>query len=216
MYMVGGIQMKRLIIINFNALLDEEEAIPVSIMLEIERIRKKGIVFSVYTANTYQEVLDYNRDFPFLDYIISLNSSHLFDVKEDKAILNEVLTSNIVNEITKLYSKHDIYFFNSKKLVSSLKEENIYKVLIKYNKRIRKQDLEKLKVKTTSVSSEDSNYLEITSKRGTLSRCIEKIITKEQISAKDVILINLSSSSTNNSAINVLSKEELLNVLRKL
>jgi len=214
--MVGGIQMKRLIIINFNALLDEEEAIPVSIMLEIERIRKKGIVFSVYTANTYQEVLDYNRDFPFLDYIISLNSSHLFDVKEDKAILNEVLTSNIVNEITKLYSKHDIYFFNSKKLVSSLKEENIYKVLIKYNKRIRKQDLEKLKVKTTSVSSEDSNYLEITSKRGTLSRCIEKIITKEQISAKDVILINLSSSSTNNSAINVLSKEELLNVLRKL
>jgi len=208
--------MKRLIIINFNALLDEEEAIPVSIMLEIERIRKKGIVFSVYTANTYQEVLDYNRDFPFLDYIISLNSSHLFDVKEDKAILNEVLTSNIVNEITKLYSKHDIYFFNSKKLVSSLKEENIYKVLIKYNKRIRKQDLEKLKVKTTSVSSEDSNYLEITSKRGTLSRCIEKIITKEQISAKDVILINLSSSSTNNSAINVLSKEELLNVLRKL
>jgi len=208
--------MKRLIIINFNALLDEEEAIPVSIMLEIERIRKKGIVFSVYTANTYQEVLDYNRDFPFIDYIISLNSSHLFDVKEDKAILNEVLTSNIVNEITKLYSKHDIYFFNSKKLVSSLKEENIYKVLIKYNKRIRKQDLEKLKVKTTSVSSEDSNYLEITSKRGTLSRCIEKIITKEQISAKDVILINLSSSSTNNSAINVLSKEELLNVLRKL
>ena len=40
----------------YNTLIDNEEAIPVSTMLEIERIRKKGIIFSVgryYNADVY-------------------------------------------------------------------------------------------------------------------------------------------------------------------
>ena len=55
----------------YNTLLDEEEAIPTSTMLEIERIRQKGVAFTICTNRLYTEVLDYNKDFPFLDYIVS-------------------------------------------------------------------------------------------------------------------------------------------------
>ena len=68
--------MKKMIVISFyNALIDDEYAIKKSIMLEIERIRKKGLLFCVCTNRTYQEVLEYNRDFPFIDYIVALNGS---------------------------------------------------------------------------------------------------------------------------------------------
>ena len=78
--------MKKMVVISFyHALIDEESAISQSIMLEIERIRKKGILFCVCTNGTYQEVLEYNKDFPFIDYIISLNGSYIYDVlKEQK------------------------------------------------------------------------------------------------------------------------------------
>ena len=61
----------------YNALINEEEAIPTSTMLEIERLRKKGIVFSICTNELYKEIIDYNRDFHFVDYIIYINVSNI-------------------------------------------------------------------------------------------------------------------------------------------
>ena len=50
----------------YNTLIDEEDAIPTSTMLEIDRIRKKGIIFTICTNRLYTELLEYNRDFPFI------------------------------------------------------------------------------------------------------------------------------------------------------
>ena len=83
----------------YNTLINEEDAIPTSTMLEIERIRQKGIIFTMCTNRQYQEILDYNKDFPFVDYIISLNGSLVYDVAKDKIIYQKKLTKTIINKI---------------------------------------------------------------------------------------------------------------------
>ena len=83
----------------YNALINEEEAIPTSTMLEIERLRKKGIVFSICTNGLYQEVLDYNRDFPFVDYIISLNGSYVYDVEGKRCLFKSKISEFSSGEI---------------------------------------------------------------------------------------------------------------------
>ena len=77
--------MIKLVISSFyNTLIDSEEAIARTTISEIDRIRKKGIYFSVSTNGLNQEVLDYNKDFSFVDYIISLNGSCVYDVNKNK------------------------------------------------------------------------------------------------------------------------------------
>ena len=58
----------------YNTLINNEEAIPVSTMLEIEKLKNKGILFSVCTNRLKDDVLYYNHDYPFIDYIIK----HIF------------------------------------------------------------------------------------------------------------------------------------------
>ena len=86
--------------------INEEEAISQSTMLEIERIRKKGIIFVVATNRLYQEVLDYNTDFPFIDYIVSLNGSIVYDVQKRKIIHKKKMTEASIKNISKLYEKN--------------------------------------------------------------------------------------------------------------
>ena len=41
----------------YNTIINKEEAIPTSTMLEIDRIRQKGIIFSICTNRQYNEIL---------------------------------------------------------------------------------------------------------------------------------------------------------------
>ena len=75
----------------YNTLIDKEDAIPVSTMLEIERIRKNNHKFTIMTNRSCKELLEYNRDFPFIDYIISYNGSYVYDVENSKCLLDEKL-----------------------------------------------------------------------------------------------------------------------------
>ena len=49
----------------YNTLINNEEAIPVSTMLEIEKLKNKGILFSVCTNRLNDDVLYYNHDYQF-------------------------------------------------------------------------------------------------------------------------------------------------------
>ena len=70
--------MIRMLISSFyNTIIDKEDAIPMSTMLEIDKLRKKGILFSVCTNRDKDEVLYYNHDYPFMDYIIAYNGNYL-------------------------------------------------------------------------------------------------------------------------------------------
>lgn len=58
--------MYKMIVSDFDGtLIDSDEAIPLSTMVEIDRIRKLGVKFVVATGRILKSVLDYNRDFPF-------------------------------------------------------------------------------------------------------------------------------------------------------
>ena len=85
--------MLKMIVSSFyNTIIDYEEAISASTVLEIDRIRKKGIVFSVCTNRQYQEILDYNHDFHFVDYIVSLNGSYVYDVNKSKCLFKKKIS----------------------------------------------------------------------------------------------------------------------------
>ncbi len=59
----------------YNTLIDEEDAIPTTTMLAIDQLKQKNILITIITNRLQNEVLYYNKDYPFIDYIISLNGS---------------------------------------------------------------------------------------------------------------------------------------------
>ena len=70
----------------YKTLLDSDDAINLSTMVEIDRIRKNGCLFVIATGSLLSSVLDYNRDFPFIDYIIACNGSYTYDVNRQKVL----------------------------------------------------------------------------------------------------------------------------------
>ena len=102
--------MYRLFVSDFDGtLLDSDEAIPLSTMVEIDRIRREGVKFAVASDRILKSVLDYNRDFPFLDYVISCDGAYVYDVVHRKALLKKPLQVSIIKKIKKLYSNCELY-----------------------------------------------------------------------------------------------------------
>ena len=86
--------MYKMIVSDFDGtLIDSDEAIPLSTMVEIDRIRKLGVKFVVATGRILKSVLDYNRDFPFLDYVISCDGAYVYDVSNRKTLYKKPLGS---------------------------------------------------------------------------------------------------------------------------
>ena len=84
--------MYQLFVSDFDGtLIDSDEAIPLSTMVEIDRIRKNGVKFVVATGRILKSVLDYNRDFPFLDYVISCDGAYVYDVCNRKVLFKKTL-----------------------------------------------------------------------------------------------------------------------------
>ena len=58
--------MYKILISDFeDTLLDEEDAIPLSTMLSLDKIRNDGVAYAIVSRKTFKSVLDYNKDFPF-------------------------------------------------------------------------------------------------------------------------------------------------------
>ena len=101
--------MIRIIVCSFyNTLIDSEEAIPASTMLEIDRIRNNKVLFTISTNGTYNEVLEYNKDFPFVDYIISLNGSYVYDAINNKCIYKQKIAKNDIKKIYNSFKNYNI------------------------------------------------------------------------------------------------------------
>ena len=52
----------------YNTLIDKEDAIPLSTMLQIDKARQEKIKFTILTNRSSEELKYYNRDYPFIDY----------------------------------------------------------------------------------------------------------------------------------------------------
>ena len=174
----------------YNTLIDNEEAIPVSTMLEIERIRKKGIVFSICTNGYYKEVLDYNKDFPFIDYIISLNGSITYDVKKDRVLSKIKFTKTTIKKINDLFEKYKIIYYSENKPLKKVKEEDIYKIEIELKEKEEiPEDIDKLNVNTSILEKNNKKYLEITARKSNMFTGIDGIGLRTGISLKDILVI---------------------------
>ena len=188
---------KMLVCSFYNTLIDEEDAIPTSTMLEIDRLRQKGIKVTLLTNRLQDELIYYNHDYPFIDYIISLNGSVILDVNKNKEMTFNAFTKKELNEIEKYYSKEEISFYTKDKVYNSIPQEAVYKVEIKNtNKKISKYYNSIFKI-------EKESYLEIS------KNSIYEALKKLKINSSELLCI-----IGNNSELELVNKLDNLYVVR--
>lgn len=179
----------------YNTIINEEDAIPASTMLEIERIRQKGILFTLCTNRQYKEILEYNRDFPFVDYIISLNGSVVYDVAKEKVIYQKKLTKTNINKIYKFFPDIEYIFYSSDEIyknINDISDKDIYKIEIELNdnEKIIKDKLKNLPINISTFELNDKKYLEITSNQASMFSGVDKISLKQDLDLSNIISIS--------------------------
>ena len=210
--------MYKLFISDFDGtLIDSEEAIPLSTMVEIDRIRKLGVKFCVTTGRILKSVLDYNRDFPFLDYVIACDGAYVYDVVNRKILVKKPLGGSIIKKIKKLYHDKDIYFCTAREwnlcsediVYSEVKninftfeefyqnnKNNIYKIEVYFNSKKERDsaynELYELKVKANIVKMKEGKkdyLLEIVAEDVNKATGVEKICKTAHISLDEVVCV---------------------------
>lgn len=208
--------MYKLLISDFyNTLVNDEEAISFNTMLGIDNIRKSGKLFSIMTSEMSRKIIEYNRDFPFIDYVIGFNGNSIYDVEAEKEIYSKKIPTSVVMKLYNLYSNENICFFTFEncnyyglnhpkdyaKRIDDLDEfikhhkNDIYKVTIYFNTRLYAEEelnnIKKIKANLDCyIKEEDNKYvIEITSSVSNKLIGLEKILKKEKIKLDEVAAI---------------------------
>lgn len=116
--------MKKVAICNFEELIGEEDAISVATMLKLEKIRKNNFKLIIYSEKSIDDLLYYNRDFPFIDYIVHEKGYYLYDVNKNKRIIDKKLSKQIVNKIIKLFPKSNLKLFEDNNSIYEIQINN--------------------------------------------------------------------------------------------
>ena len=96
----------KMVVSSFSkTLINSEEAIGYSTMVEIDRVRNNGIVFSIMTCESLRKVIDYNKDFPFIDYIVSFNGAVVYDVINKIFLYKKNISNSTIKKIIKVYTR---------------------------------------------------------------------------------------------------------------
>lgn len=180
----------------YNTILDDEEAIPTSTMLEIERVRKKGIIFTICTNRNYKHVLEYNKDFPFIDYIVSLNGGYVYDVVKGKCLSKKKITAKIVSKIHGLFPDKEITYYTEEEQLTAyeqINDQEIYKIEFKIDGQEEEEKIKKVLSKTsvniTKFYYNNNLYLEITSNLVSMFTGVDKISLKNNFELKNIVSI---------------------------
>ena len=173
--------MRMLISSFYNTLINKEEAISFSTMLEIDKLRKKDILFSICTSRSHEEVLYYNHDYPFIDYIISYNGNYIYDVKKKKNIYKNPLKKTLIKKVEEIFKDKKIIYYKDNK--------DIYKLEIKIKRKeldlVNK--LENLNIYTSIFILNKDYYIEITNNN--TYEGINALKTKLKIDNNDIITV---------------------------
>ena len=184
--------MGKMIINSFyNTLIDKEDAIPLSTMLEIERVRKNNYLFTIITNRSCKELLEYNRDFPFIDYVISYNGNYVYDIENNKCLLDEKLSEEDIEFIKNTFKNNNKIYYS----LHDSNEEDLNLDLYKIEVELSTREIKKLEpinnknIKTSIFTYNKKHYLEITSAKSTNSKAIELILKLENIKKSEVTAI---------------------------
>lgn len=173
----------------YNTLINYEEAIPTSTMLEIDRIRNKKVLFTVSTNGLYNEILEYNKDFPFVDYIISLNGSYIYDVLNNKCIYKQKIAKNDVKKIYNSFKNYKISYYTENNVLSNYNEtlnKDIYKIEIEDFVNI---NIENINCNLSVLEKNNKKYLEIVSNKCNSYTALTIIITINNIKENEVLVV---------------------------
>ncbi len=214
--------MYKMVVSDFcKTLINSDEAISVSTMLEIDRIRKSNILFTITTSKSAKIVRDYNRDFPFIDYIVAFNGSYIYDVNKDLVLYDKPLALATIKKLYKLLWRKNLGFYTldscnytgkyrdkdySEMLidVNGFIEENkkgIYKLSVyaeslKEAKVIVKKVCElELKISVYIVQEDDLFIVEITNAVNSKLDAVKKIAKVNKIKMKDILAVCSAESS---------------------
>ena len=168
----------------YNTLIDEEDAIPTSTMFELDRVREQNIKFAITTNNLEEEVLYYNQDYPFIDYIISLNGSILHDLSKDKWTFLKSFTKEELDSIEQSFPKKEIYYYTKNNRYSTIPRENVYKVEIVCGKK-KLKELPQLPFQISYFQRNKEVFLEIG--KNTPYEALKGIMEEENISEKEIL-----------------------------
>ena len=182
--------MIRMVVSSFyNTLINYEEAIPTSTMLEIDRIRNNNVLFTVSTNGLYKEILEYNKDFPFVDYIISLNGSYIYDVINNKCIYKQKIAKLDIKKIYNSFKNYKINYYTENKILNNYNEtlnKDIYKIEIEnYND----TNIENINCNLSILENNNKKYLEIISNKCNSYIALEKINDINNIKDNEVLVI---------------------------
>ena len=172
----------------YNTLINKEESIEASTIIEIDRLRRNNKLFTILTNRTYQEILYYNKDFPFIDYIVSLNGSIIYDVNKNKIIYKNSLSKEIINRVKELFPNKKIIYYLKDKEKEDIDNDKVYKIEIEINKNER--DLINIlgnNINKSIFNYNNKYYIEITNK--SIIHSIEELIKKERINKNEIIAI---------------------------
>lgn len=173
----------------YNTIIDNEEAIPASTVLEIDRLRNKGVLFSVCTNRFYEEILDYNHDFPFVDYIISLNGSYVYDVKNSKCLFKKKISQTNLNKIKNNFEGYKISYYTENEVYKEMVEKDIYKVEIEIDNRDEIDKVVKLNLNYSILELNNKMYLELTNNRVSMFTGVDQISLRNNILLNEVLVI---------------------------
>lgn len=178
--------MIRMLVSSFyNTLINEEDAISYESMIEIDRIRKKSL-FVLLTNRNYKDILYYNKDYPFIDYIISLNGSIIYDVKTKRKIINKKLSKTKIKIIEELFKKNKKFYYTDENVYEENPNSDIYKIEVE----ITKKDLDtinSISIHKTILEINKKKYLEIT--ENSVYEAIQYLLKMNKISNNEICTI---------------------------
>lgn len=102
--------MYKLLVSDFDdTLVGEELAIDYSTMLVIDKIRREKVLFSIATSRCLGDILYYNRDFSFLDYVVASNGAVVYDVNREKILFKKSISVVCIRKIYNRFRSYQIY-----------------------------------------------------------------------------------------------------------
>ena len=180
--------MIRMVLSSFyNTLINDEDAIPTSTMFEIDRIRQNKVLFVITTNRLSKEVFYYNHDFPFIDYIISLNGSCLYD-SNNNCIYKNYIEEDIIKEVENKYN-NIIYYSDNNSFTERNNNKNICKIEIPIDKKEEIKKLSKINAKISLFRLNNNMYIEIMPNNSSIINALDIIKKKEKITNKEIISI---------------------------
>lgn len=190
--------MNKLVVCSFEgALINSEDAIEYETMLEIDRVRKEKNYFCVITARDLEFILEYNKDLPFLDYIIAYNGSYIYDVNDRSVILQKKLSKTLVNKLTKLFSENKLKIYTSSDINDNVTKIDITASNLNELKQFR-DVLLNLNIELNINIDKKRYIIEVLPKGVSREKSLAYLAKKLKLNKKDLFVIGSKKEDKNN------------------